>query len=181
MINEDNFIQGLKCKDLKALDYLVENYSDLALKVSYSVLNNRQLSEECTNDILFKIWDNIDSFKGDSENFVKWFVVITKRYAIDVLRREKRHRLNLELKDDLAYKFDDNTFEKVNKKLQVQALRSSLEILDKNSKEIIVRRYFKDETIEEISSSLDIKKSAVSNRLMRVKKKLKNIFVGRDF
>ncbi|MCW7999824.1 RNA polymerase subunit sigma-24, partial [Clostridium sp. cpc1] len=91
MINKDNFIQGLRYKDLKALDYLVENYSDLGLKVSYSVLNNRQLSEECTNDVLLKIWNNIDAFKGNSENFAKWFVVIAKRHAIDVLRREKRH------------------------------------------------------------------------------------------
>ncbi|WP_243190825.1 hypothetical protein [Clostridium botulinum] len=52
MINKDNFIQGLRYKDLKALDYLIESYSDLGLKVSYSVLNNRQLSEECVNDVL---------------------------------------------------------------------------------------------------------------------------------
>ncbi len=177
MINEDNFIQGLKSKDLKSLDYLVENYSDLALKISYSILNNRQLSEECTNDILLKIWDNIDSFKGNSKNFAKWFVVVTKRHAIDVLRREKRHRYNLELKEDLAYTLDDNTFEQVNKKLEGEALKSSLEMLDKNSKEIIVRRYLKMRA-REISSSLEINKSAVSNRLSRVKKKLKHIFIG---
>ena len=180
MINKDNFIQGLRYKDLKALDYLVENYSDLGLKVSYSVLNNRQLSEECTNDVLLKIWNNIDAFKGNSENFAKWFVVIAKRHAIDVLRREKRHSCNLELKEDLVYTIDDNTFEQVNKKLEGEALKSSLEMLDKNSKEIVVSRYFKDESLEEISSNLKISKSAVSNRLSRVKKKLMNIFIGGD-
>ena len=178
MINKDNFIRGLRYKDLKALDYLVENYSDFGLKVSYSILNNRQLSEECVNDVLLKIWDNIDSFKGDSENFSKWFVVITKRHAIDVLRKEKRHSCNLELKEDRAYALHDNTFEQVNKKLEEEVLKSSLEMLDKNSKEIIVRRYFKDESLAEISSSLEINKSAVSNRLSRVKKKLKHIFIG---
>lgn len=63
MINDKKFIYGLKCRDLKALDYLVDNYSDFILKVSYSVLNNRELSEECVNDVLLKIWDNIASFK----------------------------------------------------------------------------------------------------------------------
>ncbi|STC75518.1 RNA polymerase factor sigma-70 [Clostridium botulinum] len=116
MINEDNFIQGLKSKDLKSLDYLVENYSDLALKISYSILNNRQLSEECTNDILLKIWDNIDSFKGNSKNFAKWFVVVTKRHAIDVLRREKRHRYNLELKEDIKKKLRKKIAKRRNKR-----------------------------------------------------------------
>jgi len=116
MINKENFIEGLKYKDLKALDYLVENYSDLGLKVSYSVLNNKQLSEECTNDALLKIWDSIASFTGNSENFAKWFAVITKRQAIDILRREKRHSYSLELKEDLVYTLEDNAFEEVNKK-----------------------------------------------------------------
>ncbi len=78
----------------------------------------------------------------------------------------------------MVYTIDDNTFEQVNKKLEGEALKSSLEMLDKNSKEIIVSRYFKDESLEEISSNLKISKSAISNRLSRVKKKLKNIFIG---
>jgi RNA polymerase sigma-70 factor (ECF subfamily) len=53
-------------------------------------------------------------------------------------------------------------------------------MLDEGSKEMIVRRYFKDQSLEEISSNLGISKSAVSNRLLRVKKKLKHIFVGED-
>lgn len=177
MINKDNFIQGLKHKDLKALDYLVDHYSDLCLKVSYSILNNRQLSEECTNDVLLKVWHNIASFKDNSENFGKWLVVITKRQAIDILRREKRHSCSLELKEDLAYKLDDNAFEEVNKKLEGEVLKSSLQMLDESSKEIIVRRYFKGENLEEISADLGISKSAVSNRLLRVKKKLKHLFM----
>ncbi|MHC1685252.1 MAG: sigma-70 family RNA polymerase sigma factor [Clostridiaceae bacterium] len=178
MIDKDNFIQGLRYKDLKALDYLVDNYSDLALRVSYSVLNNIELSKECANEILLKVWDNISSFKGSNEDFGKWFVVITKRHAIDCLRREKRYSNSLELKHDIAYTLDDSAFEEVNKKLQEDELKSKLDMLDENSKEIIVGRYFEDKTIEEISLDLGIGKSAVSNRLLRAKKKLKQLFKG---
>lgn len=180
MIDKKNFISGLRHRDLKALDYLVDNYSDLALKVSYSVLNNRELSEECVNDVLLKIWDNIVSFKDD-ENFDKWFAVITKRQAIDILRKEKRHSFRLELKEDFNYSADDNAFEEVGKKLEREELRNSIEGLDESSKDIIVRRYFKDESLEEISSSLGISKGAVSNRLLRLKKKLKQVFSRRVY
>lgn len=181
MINSENFIHGLKCKDLKALDYLVDNYSDLLLKVSYSVLNNRELSEECVNDVLLKIWDNIGSFKDDKEEFPKWLAVITKRQAIDILRKEKRHSFNLELNEDLAYRTSDNAFEEVNKKLEREELKTDIEKLDKGSKDIIVRRYFKDESVEEISNNLGISKAAVSNRLLRGKKKLKHVFSRRVY
>lgn len=176
MVNKDNFIEALRYKDLKALDYLVDNYSDLGLKVSYSILNNRQLSEECTNDVLLKVWDNIASFNGSNESFGKWFVVITKKQAIDILRREKKHSCNLQLNEALAYIIEDNAFEEVNKKLEEEVLKSNLEALDENGREIIVRRYFNDESIEEISTNIGISKNAVSNRLLRVKKKLKKIF-----
>lgn len=43
MINEKNFIIKLKKKDLKALDYLVDNYGDFVLKVSYSILQNYKM------------------------------------------------------------------------------------------------------------------------------------------
>lgn len=181
MINSKNFIHGLKCRDLKALDYLVDNYSDLILKVSYSVLNNRELSEECVNDVLLKIWDNIASFKDNNENFPKWLVVITKRQAIDILRKEKKHSLNLELNEDLGYRTNDNAFEEVNKKIEREELKAGIEKLDRSSKDIVVRRYFKDESVEEISNDLGISKGAVSNRLLRLKKKLKHTFKGRAF
>lgn len=177
MIDKDNFIKGLKYKDLKALDYFVDNYSDLALKVSYGVLNNIELSKECANEVLLKVWDNITSFKGSNEEFIKWFAVITKRHAIDFLRKEKRQN-TLELKEDIAYTLDDSTFEEVSRKLRGDELKSRLDMLDESSKEIIIRRYFEDKSIEEISSNLGIGKSAVSNRLLRAKKKLKQLFKG---
>ncbi|GKX68190.1 sigma-70 family RNA polymerase sigma factor [Inconstantimicrobium mannanitabidum] len=177
MIDENNFIQALMYKDFKALDYLVDKYSDLGLKVSYSILNNRELSEECTNDALLKVWNNIGSFKGDSESFAKWFVVITKRQAIDILRKEKKHSCKLELKEELAYSLEDTAFEAVNKKLERQSLSGCLEKLDEGSKDIITRRYFKDESVAEISTDLGISKSAVSNKLLRIKKKLKHVFM----
>jgi RNA polymerase sigma-70 factor (ECF subfamily) len=177
MVDMDNFIERLRHKDLKALDYLVDRYSDLALKVSYTVLNNRELSEECTNDVLLKIWDNISSFKGSKDDFVKWFVVITKRYAIDLLRKEIKHSNSLELMDEIGYIHEDSAFDKVNKSLEGQVVRSTLQKLDEGSREIIVRRYFKDESIDEISADLGISKNAVSNRLLRSKKKLKDVLM----
>lgn len=102
MVNKDNFIIRLRKKDLIALDYLVDNYSQLVLKVSYSVLNNLDLSEECTNDVMLRAWDNIKSFKGDINMFPKWLVVITKRHAIDIIRKEKKHSKNVCLDDEIS-------------------------------------------------------------------------------
>ncbi|WP_349393519.1 sigma factor, partial [Clostridium perfringens] len=77
--------------------YVIDSYSDVIFKVAYGVLNNRQLSEECVNDVLLKIWDNIHHFNKDEDKFYPWILAITKYTAIDILRKELRHSNTLEI------------------------------------------------------------------------------------
>lgn len=98
MINKGNFLKQLKKKNEKALDYVIDSYSDVIFKVAYGVLNNRQLSEECVNDVLLKIWDNIHHFNKDEDKFYPWILAITKYTAIDILRKELRHSNTLDIK-----------------------------------------------------------------------------------
>ncbi|MBB6716488.1 sigma-70 family RNA polymerase sigma factor [Clostridium gasigenes] len=171
MVNKDNFIIRLRKKDLIALDYLVDNYSQLVLKVSYSVLNNLDLSEECTNDVMLRAWDNIKSFKGDINMFPKWLVVITKRHAIDIIRKEKKHSKNVYLDDEISINTRD-VADEVEDSIAMDVIHSEINNLDNKSKDVIVRRIFKDQKVNEISKELGISETAVSNRLSRGKKKL---------
>ncbi|AOY53208.1 sigma-70 family RNA polymerase sigma factor [Clostridium perfringens] len=88
-MRDNDLIKQLKKKNPKALDYIFNKYGNLIFKVSYSILNNRTLSEECVNDVLLKIWNNIDSFNKGDEKFKAWIIVMTKYTSIDMLRKEK--------------------------------------------------------------------------------------------
>lgn len=179
MVNKDNFIEKLKKKDLMALDYLVDNYSDLVLKVSYSVLKNLHNSEECTNDVMIKAWDNVKSFKGDINMFPKWLVVVTKRHAIDLIRKEKRHSKNVCLDDEIKINIRD-VADEVQEKLAIEGIQFEISKLDDKSKDVINRRVFKNQKVIEISKDLGISETAVSNRLIRGKKKLICALEGRE-
>lgn len=178
MISSENLIKKLKGKDLKALEYLIDNYSNFVLKVSYSVLNNLESSEECTNDVMLKVWDNIKFFKGDVEQFPKWLVVITKRYAIDMLRKHKKHSNNIVLEDKIMY-YTKGVEEEFEDNIAVENIHEKVQALDKDSREVILRKSFKGETVNDISKELGISVSAVSNRLLRARKKLNLILGGR--
>ena len=45
-MDKKKFIKSLKKREKKALDFFVDNYSELIFKVSYGILNDRELSEE---------------------------------------------------------------------------------------------------------------------------------------
>lgn len=175
-MREENFIRYLRRKNPKALDYVFNNYGNLIFKVAYSVLNNRQLSEECVNDVLLKIWNNIDSFDKGDDKFKSWLIVMTKYTAIDILRREKKHENVLELE---SYEREDESLEKLfEQKETKKQILSAINEFDKENREIFIRRFFLQYSIKEISKIIGISENATSNRIRRGKVKLIEILKG---
>ncbi|KQB75773.1 RNA polymerase subunit sigma-70, partial [Clostridium butyricum] len=89
-IDEDNFIRQLKYRNSKALDFIVDEYSNLVLKIIRTVLNSNfhsQYVEECANDVFWSVWSNIDSFDEQKGNFKYWIAAISKYKAIDYKRK----------------------------------------------------------------------------------------------
>ena len=48
------------------------------------------LIEECISDVFVSVWNNIDKFKGDYNNFKNWIAGISKYKAVDYYRKERR-------------------------------------------------------------------------------------------
>ncbi len=89
-IDEDNFIRQLKYRNSKALDFIVDEYSNLVLKIIRTVLNSNfhsQYVEECANDVFWSVWSNIGSFDEQKGNFKYWIAAISKYKAIDYKRK----------------------------------------------------------------------------------------------
>ncbi|MGL5086829.1 MAG: sigma factor, partial [Clostridium sp.] len=86
MITSENFIAELKYKNTEALDYVLDKYSNLIYRVAFKVLNNKELSEECLNTVLLKIWEKAVTYDEGRENFEGWIFSIAKFCAIDILR-----------------------------------------------------------------------------------------------
>lgn len=178
-MEENNFISQLKKKNPKALDYVFENYGNLIFKVAYSVLNNRELSEECVNDVLLKIWNNIDSFNKGDEKFKAWIIVMTKYTSIDMLRKEKKHDNVITLD---SYEKEDNSLESfLENKETKENILSMIKTFDKENREIFIKRFFLNYSIKEISKSIGISENAISNRIRRGKFKLSEFLKERRF
>lgn len=174
-VDESNLIDELKRKNPKALDYLVDRYSNLIFKAAYSVLNSKELSEECVNEVLLKIWDSVNSFNRDKSKFTTWIIIVTKYTSIDCIRKEKKHSNVISI-DDVELKINDDVEEEMTSKELREKLLCEIKKMDNENKEIFIRRLFLAEPIREIGERLGITESAVSNRLLRGKKRLMKIF-----
>lgn len=98
---EENLVEQITKKNSKALDFLVDSYGNLLHKVIFSVLGpygERGVKEECLNDVLLSIWDNIAMFSGSPEKFPHWICVIAKYKSIDYQRKlvKDKDHLNID-------------------------------------------------------------------------------------
>jgi len=83
-INEENFLNQLKKKNEKALDYVIDTYGWIIKSVIKKHLYNLQsVQDECINDVLLGLWNNIDKFDENKSEFKNWIAGIAKFKAID--------------------------------------------------------------------------------------------------
>lgn len=170
-INKDNYIKALREKNIEALDFIMDTYSNLIFKVAYKVLNKRELSEECINDVFLKVWNNIDRFNREDDKFKNWICTITKYTAIDMLRSEKKHSNNLSIEEEVL-----NSKSELEKDFQndndLLIIKNEINSMDKVDREIFIRRFYYGEKIRVISEKLGMTDNAINLRILRGRKRL---------
>ncbi|MDV3428575.1 MAG: sigma-70 family RNA polymerase sigma factor [Bacillota bacterium] len=177
-INETNLPEQLKHKNAKALDYLVNTYSNLLYKAIYNVLNSygeKGLVEECLNDVLLSIWNNSGMFSGTPEKFVHWICVIAKYKAIDYQRRFAKDRITVDI-DNYTITSDLSTEDKVLANEKRKELLECINQMDETDKKIFIMRFYLGENINEIASKLGVSRNVIDTRISRGKKLLREKF-----
>lgn len=175
MVDSENFIVYLKKRDIAALDYVIDTYSKRIFNIAYGVLKNSELSEECLNDVLLKIWDNVKYFNREKEMFYPWIIAITKNTAIDIHRKEIKHFSKLNIEDmDLSeeYSFD----KKMENKAKLKDVTKEIESMNDIDKEIFLRRFYLDQPSKEIGEKMGLTDKFINLRIFRGRKKLQNKF-----
>lgn len=174
-MDDSKLIELLLNKEEDGLSMLIEVHGNLIYKASYKILNNKDLSEECLNLTLLKIWDGIDKFKGDEKLFKNWVFTISKRTALDILRKEKVYlNKNVELIDNIHA--SGNIEEKIIQNEDFKELEDTLLKLKQDEKKIIIDRYYHDKAVKDIAKDLNITPKAASLRINRIINKIKNLY-----
>jgi len=172
VINEDNVLLELKKRNTKALEYIINTYSNFVFKVVINVLgnDNYESAKECLNDIYLLVWNKYQLYNPEKASFKNWLLAVSKYKAIDYKRSLKQTN-NVNIEDEFL--FSSNNIE--NEYILKEKKKELLELLDNESKtdrEIFIRKYIFDEDINSITQKLKLSKGAVYNRLWRTRNSL---------
>lgn len=170
-INESNYIDELKNKNNNALSFVTITYGNLIFKISYKYLNSKEASEECLNDVLLKIWINIEDFTYDNSKFKNWICSIAKNTAIDMIRKNSK-TTNTISDENLEIPDEKNIEDIVLNKEELRCVKNLIYKLKDIDREIIINRFFLDKSLKEISKDLNINTKTLYSRIAKIRKSL---------
>lgn len=181
-MNDQEMYQKLQDRDHEALRKLVDLYSAPVFKlVSYILegVGSEEDVEECCSDVFFTCWNEIDRYQPDRASLRTFLLMLAKYTSLNQRRK-------LTQKQSQVYSLEESKLkgrevigttnlpeEFLEQKEQRQKILQALETLSPLDKELVYRRYFLYEKIEDLAEKKELSRQAVDNRLWRARKTLR--------
>jgi RNA polymerase sigma-70 factor (ECF subfamily) len=130
-------------------------------------------AEELTQEVYFKLWENLHRYKPGS-NFMAWAWRVAKNLIIDSYRRSRREReaawLDSEIIDHLPA--SDDPHEQTERRQRLRLIATSLRQIPEELATLILMRDFAGLSYNEISEATELPLGTVKSRLNRARLEL---------
>ena len=173
MNNEQDIIRRAQKGDSEAFRTLVEGYQTQVYRLAARMCGE-STADDVTQEAFVAAWRALPSFRGDCR-FSTWLYRLTTNAAIDLLRREKRHRnaddiTELELSDDGL-----SPQELAERGETQEAVRRALGQLSEEHRQVLLLRYMQELDYSEIAAALAVSEGTVKSRINRAKGRLREL------
>ena len=173
-MNDITAISGIKERDERMINEVIDKYSKLLWPIASAVLKNvgtEQDVEECIADVFIDLWENPDKFDAQRGTLKSWLCMVARCKAIDRYRAlAKRNTVPLEGVMMVGRMgMQDALLQEETKRELVAAVNALAEV----EKDILIRRYYYEQKPREIAKALGLPLKQVENHLYRSKQKLR--------
>jgi len=176
---EETLVARLRAQDESAMDELAARYGSKIEQLAFRYMKNREDAEEVAQDVLLKVYNKIDAFRGDAA-LSSWIYRITFNTAMSRLRSTRAARM-AEVDDVVAGSDQDASQprrheaadwsnladERVLRNQMRDTLFSAVAELPDIYREPVILRDLKGYSTEEASRALRLKDQTLKSRLHR--------------
>lgn len=162
-------IKYIKKKKEKGMELLIDNYRGIITAIvrkHLGVLINYE--DECVDDVLMSIWNNIKCFDSSKNTFKNWICAISKYKAIDYKRKYLSKFEYVDMSQEIYY-IDQELL----KSEMEEDINDLLSHLNESDRKLFKEDYLKGESLEEIAIKNNTKVSNLYNRLSRGRKRIR--------
>lgn len=146
---------------------LYERFSAKVFDKCYSLVKDRELANELTQEIFTKAFEKLDKFRAES-SFSSWLYVITYNHSIEYLRRKRKmHYPEWNNNNELLEILDESEKDFAN--IKYSRMMQIFDQIHPEEKTLLLMKYQDDIPIKTIQDTLQISESAAKMRIKRAK------------
>ena len=171
-----SFYLGLldTAEEKSKLEKLYYEYRNLMKYVAFGILNNNEQAEDAVHEAFIKLTRYLDGIEEIKCHKTKSFIVIIIRsVSLDMLAKEKKHKIYpIENIEDTCC-VDDDIFEKI----EVEELYNKIKNLPDVYTDVLELKVYYDLSNKQIGDILEISPQTVRKRLQRARNAFKELLI----
>lgn len=137
------------------VEHLIKSYSSDLLKYIAKHTRSKEDAEDILQDVFSSVYEHCSEFDPERCNEQAWLYIIAKRKLVSYYRAQKDNT-SLDELEDYQIPGVDTMSKAVNLMGARQAVANALEKLDERSRDIIILRFFKDMTADEVAKKMGL-------------------------
>lgn len=175
-------MQAIAEGDESAIDRLYERFGTFVFRSVRQSLSGHAEAEDAVQEIFVRLWRTAERYDPSRAKLVTWVMLISKRHAIDRLRRKQVRPNNLSLEGDPTDRRGGSTpgvlSEERDERRQI--LLDRIQELPALQQEVLTRAYLQGFTLREVAEQLDAPLGTVKSALSRGLSRLRDRLAGDD-
>ncbi len=170
--------------DQSAYAELMERYRESIYYLLLKMVNNSDDAEDLTIEAFGKAFNRLKQYSPNYA-FSTWMFKIASNNCIDFIRKEKKKRtmsidtgMKNEEGESMTFDIESDGRDPEEELIRLQKVKAMREVVDKlkpRYKELVILRYFKEYSYEEIAQELDLPLGTVKAQLFRARDFLANL------
>jgi RNA polymerase sigma-70 factor (ECF subfamily) len=154
----------------EAFELLLSGYDGKVLHLAYSILGNRALAEDSTQDILVRIWRALPAYRGQS-SISTWVFAIARNTCLTALRRQRKGGMVSLEEPGVLLKVDSQSVP-TSRAPGGPDLPRLVAQLPEKYRQVIQLFYMEEKSYEEVAHLLGLPMGTVKTYLHRARKAL---------
>ena len=168
MLTDAELVNAVLSGEKQAFAVLVKRYERPVRAVSMNVLGHRASAQDIAQDAFVKAYENLPALRK-ADAFGPWLMKITRRCAVDFLRR-KPEEMPLETTVVAAIENPDGRLDEDKQRLLAAVVK-----LPEGERQVVMLRYFSGHSVREVAEIAGRSVGTVTKQLSRAHKRLRDI------
>jgi len=172
---ERNLVKKIQKGNEKAFKKLYDQYASYALRTAFAMTKNNADASDIVQETFIRVYRNIDSFDVKMP-FKPWFYRILINEGKRVLDKRKREAMPIESNENL-----DAIQQTTDRKPMNGKILEALDHVSDDDRTLMILKYVDRFTEKELAETMGINVNTLKSRLLRARKRLKEVYAGGEF